>query len=230
MTLVVLACSSRDAVELSTKHNTQEKLLFYKIEESKGKATADLYNNIGGLYLELKKQSYAMLYFEKGLALSPLNAHLLANREKALALCDANVIANNSNFYNRKILFIKVQERINILLTAILLGSFIVYFGFIKSKYQMIIQKRCKTTALLSVVLLLLIYGIHKVSKFQSYAILKNKATIYSGPSSQSKLIHQWNEGYQVKIVNTYNKWVKIEAFNQQSGWVFKKDLLNLPD
>lgn len=230
LVLLVTACSWREANTLPTKHSTQKALLFYKNEEAKGNGTTELYNNIGRLYLALKKPSYAMLYFEKGLALSPLNTQLLTNREKALALCDASVMANNSNFYERKYFFIKVLERINILLTAILLGSFMVYFGFAKSRYRMIIRKRCKTTALSSVVLLLLVYGIYQKSQFQSYAILKSKTAIHNGPSTKAHIIQRWSEGCQVKIVKTYKNWAKIETFNQQSGWVFKEDLLNLPE
>ena len=215
-----------EMVKSKMTNTEQERLLFYKNEEKKGKVTTNLYANIGELYYDLKKPSLAIFYFEKGLALSPLNPRLLAERKKALDLCDAKVVANNSNFYEHDILFIKIIERLNIALTAILLGSWTCYFLARRYRNKTVIQKRCKTTALFSILILLLVYCINRKEQLQTYGLLRHKTLIHSGPSLQAKVINHWDEGYQIKIVNNYGVWVKVEAYDQQSGWLQQGDLL----
>ena len=218
------------SVVMSKNTNTlQEKLLIYKNEEEKGNVTTNLYANIGELYYGLKKPSHAILYFEKGLALSPLNLRLLAERKKAVDLCETEVVANNSNFYEQEVLFIKIIEIVNIALTIILIGSWTCYFLVRRKSYKTVVQTRSKATALYSILILLLVYCIYRKEQLQTYGILKHKTLIHSGPSLKAQSINHWGEGYQITIVNVYGEWIKVEAFNDQSGWLRKGDLLYLP-
>ena len=228
--LTAYACSKRDdPTVMLKKHSAQERLSFYKNEEKKGTMTAESYAEMGTLYYGLKKPSLAILYFEKGLALSPLNSRLLVNRKKALNLCNAEVIVNNSNFYEQEILLIKIIENLNIVFTIILMGSLICYFLTYRNKNKAVVQKHCKATALFSILMLLLVYGIHSVNYTHTYGILRHKTSLHNGPSHQAKLTNQWNEGYQIKIVNSYGLWLKVESYNHQSGWLEQSDLLYLP-
>ncbi|WP_309641466.1 SH3 domain-containing protein [Flavobacterium sp.] len=228
--LAAYACSMHDdRTVMSKKHTAQERLTFYKNEEKKGNLTANNYADIGELYYGFKKSSLAILYFEKGLALSPLNSRLLANRKKTLNLCNAEVIVNNSNFYEQEILGIKIIENLNIVFTVILMGSLICYFLTSRNKNKAVVQKHCKATALFSILMLLLVYGIHRVENIQTYGILRHKTSLYNGPSHQAKLTYQWDEGYQIKIVNSYGLWLKVESYNHQSGWLKQGDLHYLP-
>jgi hypothetical protein len=218
-----------DMVKSKKTNTAQERLLIYKNEEKKGNVTTSLYANIGELYYSFKKPSLAILYFEKGLALSPLNLRLLANRKKALDLCDAEVVANNSNFYEQEIVFIKIIESMNIVLTIILIGSWTCYFLARRNSFKTVVQERCKATALFSILILLLVYCIHRKEQLHTYGLLRDKTLIHSGPSLKAKVINHWNEGYQITIVNTYGVWVKVEAYDHQSGWLQQGDLLYPP-
>lgn len=218
-----------DMVRSEKTNAAQKRLLIYKNEEKKGNVTTNLYANIGKLYYNLKNPSLALFYFEKGLVMSPLNLRLLADRKQALDLCEAEVVANNSNFYEQKVLFIKIIERLNIALTIILIGTWVCYFLARRNRYKTVVQKRCEATALLSILILLLVYFIYRKEQLQTYGLLRHKTLIHSGPSLKAKVINYWDEGYQIKIVNAYGEWVKVEAYNDQSGWLQKGDLLYLP-
>ncbi len=223
------ALNKKACVTIPNLETAQQRLLFYNKEALKGKATVNRYADMGELYYGLKKPSLAIFYFEKGLVLSPLHSRLLAGRNKALELCDPSVIANNANFYERKSIITKIIEYSNIVLTVVLLVSSICFFLVKRKQNKVVIQKQCKATALFSIVILLIVYGIYKKEQCQTYGILKRKTSVYNGPNRNAKLTQKWDEGYQIKLVNTYGEWVKVEDYNHQSGWLQQSDLLYLP-
>lgn len=235
VTLVFLAlgCGSKKAqnnslFELSTKNMDAGKyadaLTGYKQLESAGIKTPALYTNMGVLYFKTHQLGKSILSFEKGLLIAPLDTELVYNRDKVLTKLTSAVDANNSSFDSSRETFFRTLDILNIIvfIDIILCGLAFLFFLIKPSEQTKFYNaKTFRTVLAASVVILILISVVVRVYESTKYVIVTTPdATIYLGPSTQSKVISTVNEGYKLEVTNKFAGWFEIRDFQGKTGWV----------
>jgi tetratricopeptide (TPR) repeat protein len=214
-------------VQYLTSGKYQQAIAGFKKLENTGCKTAALYNNIGLCYYNTGNMSMAVLYDEKGLALSPFDEQLNDNLSIVLKKLNRSVLVNNISYNdnNRNTLFI-FQSVIEFLTVALLICSIV----FVLIKYRQVNRYK-KVNSILKIWLhtlgLLLITSCLLLSNYraQKYIVILKNSAMRLGPAKNAKANTVLRQGYKVKETNYYNGWYKVQDNAQTSGWVFEGDL-----
>jgi len=214
------------------KGNYGPALKDYQKIERNGYKAAGLYTNMGDLFFKTNRRGMALLYFEKGIRLSPLDTQLVYNRNKVLAKFDKSITANNSGFDSENALIFNLVEIFSKVAIAALLfsGLLVIVVSFsIKMSSGLIIVKICKILAFASLILITVIWLSFKgYQSKQQAVIVKPTAPVYLGPATFAKVDLYFSEGYMVEIINTYKDWYEIKDYHHRSGWVKSNDLIKI--
>jgi hypothetical protein len=219
--------------ELSTKQMDAGKytdaLTGYKQIESGGNKTPALYTNMGVLYFKTHQLGKSILCFEKGLLIAPLDTELVYNRDKVLTKLTSAVDSNNSSFDSSRESFFRTLDILNIIVIIdIVLCSLVFLFFLIKPSEQTKFYntKTFRTVLAASVGVLILISIVVRIYESTKYVVVTTPdATIYLGPSTQSKVISNVNEGYKMEVTNKFDSWFEIKDFQGKTGWVSAEKL-----
>jgi Bacterial SH3 domain len=201
----------------------------YKQLESAGNKTPALYTNMGVLYFKTHQLGKSILSFEKGLLIAPLDTELVYNRDKVLTKLTSAVDSNNSSFDLSRDTFFRTLDILNIIviIDIILCGLAFLFFLMKPSEQTKFYNtKTFRTVLAASVAVLILISVVVRVYESTKYVVVTTPdATIYLGPSTQSKMIINVNEGYKMEVTNKFGGWYEIKDFQGKTGWVSAEKL-----
>ena len=204
----------------------------YQKLEQMGNHSAGLYTNMGDAYFRVHQFGKSVLYFEKGLLLAPMDINLIHNREKALLRLNDTVRVNNLSIALKKTNFYKLIDGLNITATIILILSglaFIISTVMFISQYTLNIVKISRIIATVSFLAIILLSITLRIYQSKKYAIIiLPKSTVNIGPSSHSKIMHNFNEGYEVELINSYGDWFEVKDFQGNTGWVSRDKLVEI--
>ena len=192
--------------------------------------SVELYLNIGNSYYKLDSIASAILYYEKGLKISPGNENLIHN----LKLCN-NLIADKSgvkesilinewiySFLNHDTNYWAYLSIILIFITVVL----IVLFYLFK---LILFKKTCLYIAIITMIFSLTSIYFSYLSKSiledSNYGILfSTSVQLKTKPSEIAETAFVLHEGSKVKIRNSSKLWYEI-YFDKKVAWVKKTDL-----
>ncbi|HTE02135.1 MAG TPA: tetratricopeptide repeat protein [Mucilaginibacter sp.] len=204
---------------------------YHKIEMS-GSKTSGLYNNIGCVYYKAHDYGRAVLYFEKGLKLSPLDTQLVYNRNKVLKQLHKAIAANNLSFGSDESSFFSRVDRLNKISIIIIVVSgllFLVLSFFSAKKPILIVTSICKILAAASAIILVIAGVLFKQHEAKRYAIITTPVSaIRLGPAKLATVDRYFNEGYKVEVINQYKHWYEVKDHADRSGWIYGNDLTEI--
>jgi tetratricopeptide (TPR) repeat protein len=195
----------------------------FELLKNKG-VNAALYCNLGNAYYNSGQPGKAILCYEKGLLLAPLDTELMHNKNTVNGQLALPRFNEDTSFLAKTSSLLRATDDGLIVAVILLIISSLLFAAMCfrilpnpKSGLKTAF-KYCSITALLLFPGLsgLLIWG-----QSPDYAIAINKtAEVKTGPGSMAKNVFILNEGEKVAVENYYDGWYKIKRYNDAEGWV----------
>lgn len=194
-----------------------------------GYSGVSLYYNLGNTYYRIGQVGYAILYYEKALAISPGDEDVLHNLELAKQHLKDKVDTLPPffifNLWEGLLAFFSVTGwTVLVFIFFVLFLTAIVLYFFSKSINQ---QRTAVFSAIgifivLCLTILLLAVKMNKEFNIK-YGIVVNKVVLVkSAPDQSSKDEFQIHEGLKVKVEDKVDDWIKIRLDDGKIGWVNK--------
>ncbi|TDQ09424.1 SH3 domain-containing protein [Pedobacter metabolipauper] len=223
--LSAAAAESRDELEegkiFIQKKQYQQAVVTLEAALQHGLHTPGLYYNLGNACFETRKIGKAILYYERGLIISPFNAMLLNNRD--FVLKQASLKTRSSVAIFDRLDLRKMADRMLFVSLVILLicsGIYLLWsIGVLRSFSQRIL-KIFRYSFRFSILICLVLSIFLWIAQPADYAILMHRSVIRTGPAAQANVAFELKEGERVEILKSYGKWNKIKNRDGQSGWV----------
>ncbi len=210
--------------------NYELALAGYQKLEHNGIQTAGLYTDIGDVYFRTHKWGLAILYFEKGMQIAPLDIQLIHNRDTVLAKLDKTVRINNSSFDSAREYVFELISRLNRIAIALLIinALLLIIFSIWPAAESKLFNRRVIRVLLaVSILTIISLFAFIKIYQAQSYAIIINpKSAVNLGPSTLSKVVDTLQEGLKVEVLNKFDGWIEIKDFQGKVGWVYRDKLI----
>ena len=206
--------------------NYKEAIDGYLKLENAGVKSTGLYTNLGGAYYKTHQLGKAVLYFQKGLVIAPLDSELIYNRYLVTGKLDKSVINNNLAFDSKQEKIYRLYDSLNVIATVIMMVCCILFLTFLilsanPSEFKIRgVPRYAFTISILLVVVLMILVKVYQTS---SYGVVIQSDTVENlGPSSTSKVVDNLFEGYEAEIINKYGNYFEIRDYQGKTGWVSK--------
>jgi hypothetical protein len=194
-----------------------------------GVQDAGLYCNLGNGYYKTGKTGLAVLNYEKGLQISPLdgdiiNNEALVNRQAGLPTFSSHLPGVNDNTVMTIIYKIINIAGLLFFISGLLylLSSFT--FSNNYNTFNRLVYRLCLFTSLpiLATCGIIMYYY-----NSQRYGVIMTDTFTKTGPGTAAKKVYPLKEGEKVKILNQFENWYKVENYDSTTGWV-SYDVLTL--
>lgn len=204
--------------------------IYYKKLYNKGILSKELFLNLGNSYFKLDSLPNAILFYEKGLKISPGDIDLTHN------LQHCNTLLKDKNSIKKSILLNELvysflgkspnywaYSSIVLLLLACIL--FLFYRISNDSSWKRIhFYSSIIVLVLFAFTLLLSAISKSKINE-SKYGVIFNPTTkVLVEPSNNAATTYQLHEGSKVKITAENENWYEI-SFNEKKGWIVKQHL-----
>jgi tetratricopeptide (TPR) repeat protein len=203
---------------------------YYNKLYNQGTISKELFLNLGNSYFKLDSLPNAILFFEKGLKISPGDIDLTHN------LQHCNTLLKDKNSIKKSILlnelvysFLGKSPNYWAYSSIVLLLLACILFLF----YRISTNSSWKRINFYSSIIVLIIFGfsliLSAISKSKikesKYGIIFNPTTkVLVEPSNSAATTYQLHEGSKVKVTAENKNWYEI-SFNEKKGWIIKKHL-----
>ena len=188
-----------------------------------GVERAELYCNRGNAFYRAGQVGWAVYYYEKGLALAPLDPQLLANRQAALAKAASQGAVVNAPPAPSQLAMLSVADGVALVAVLGVLGSSLLFLGGAFSRLHLRKERLLASSryALLASGLLLGASGAAVVAYERHGAIIVQAKTVGRvGPSRAARQVFEARAGERVAIQNHYQGWVKVQTPSGEEGWL----------
>ncbi len=210
-------------------------LSFYQLLEEKGLSDPALFYNMGNSYAQEKSYGYAILYYEKALAIDPdlsdatINLNLIKrkNIDRVLDLSGKVETVGIHAIY-------PFLRRLNTtLLISFFLLLWIIFWGILIGKKFRIqhFKRNIYTFSLFLLALLILFNSILLTGHYYASKMIRlgvavtPEVAILEGPDQQYHTRFTIHEGLKVNITDERDQWYEITLPNGNVGWASKSDL-----
>jgi tetratricopeptide (TPR) repeat protein len=207
--------------QLLLNGNYSQAIISFELLYKHGLKTSSLYCDLGNAYYKTGNIGKAVLYYEKGLLLSPLDPQLINNRN--LINTRLNIPADNSFFSKDNIFLIKTINAIVWACTISLLIASLLYSTLVFkliTRFKKAISKFSKWLMAVTIPLLLLSLSIMIYLQHITNGIIIEKLTARNAPGSLAIKTFELKEGEKTVVVNYFEGWYKVKRYNGQQGWV----------
>ncbi|MGI4863799.1 MAG: tetratricopeptide repeat protein [Janthinobacterium lividum] len=203
----------------------------YQQLERRGVQQPALFCNLGNAFYQSGRLGWAVYYYEKALALAPLDAQLIANSRVAQARTRPPAAGWWPAPTTMRAL--KVADAGAVLAVVSLFISSILYLIGVVANGGVLPAGRLAACRLLllAAALLLVAAGGALLPRQQPAAIITlPKAQLHSGPSSLARKVAEAAEGEKVAVQASYRGWLKIQTTSGEQGWVATASAARLPE
>ena len=230
--------AAREAADIYNKANQfyasndfQSALSNYLVLIERGVKNPHLYYNIGNTYFKLGEIGYAILYYEKTLAIKPFDRETRENleyvkrslKERVLPLYSESFFKILRVIYSylnlRNIAFIELFV-FTVLIALCYLYLFSPYKRYILKKYF---------------VLCVVVFVVFSAASFfyQSNEkkhpkgiVVEKEIEVMTAPIAESDVLFVLHEGTSTKLLETREKWLLISLADGREGWVYTQGIV----
>ncbi|MET4075085.1 tetratricopeptide repeat protein [Hymenobacter sp. UYCo722] len=200
--------------------NYRKALAIYQQLDQQGIERAELYCNMGNVYLKTGRLGLARYYYEHGLRLAPWDSQILANRRLVLQRLDINTtpptIAEIPRFQ-----FI-INKATEVSVSGLLLGAVVVlisvYAG--NKRYSRQLSIVASTLLISGAGLVIILLFLRLWSGQDAAIVVAHGSAVRMGPSEAARQIAQIKEGQKVLVVKQYRGWIKVSTTTSRQGWI----------
>lgn len=203
----------------------------YRRLAQRGVGRAELYCNTGNAYYQAGQVGWAVFYYEKGLALAPLDAQLLANRRAALAKAGVRAAATSAPALLRRRLVLQVADWLAVVAVLGLVGSSMLFLSNAVAgphPQQEKLWAWCRYGLLTSGLLVVAASGLALPYEQSGAIIVQAKTAGRAGPSGAARQVFEAKAGEKVTVKNRYQQWVKVQLPSGEEGWVAAASVASL--
>ncbi|HEB33394.1 MAG TPA: tetratricopeptide repeat protein [Spirochaetes bacterium] len=227
-----------EAVDIYNKANQhyasndfQSALSNYLVVIERGVKNPQLYYNLGNTYFKLGEPGYAILYYEKALALRSFDRETRENLEYAKRSLKERVLPlYNENFFKilreiysylnlRNIAFIEL-----FVFTVLIALSYLYLF----SPYKRHILK--KYFVLCAVVFIIFstasFFYQSNEKKHPKGIVVEKEIEVMTAPIAESGVLFVLHEGTATKLLETREEWLLISLTDGREGWVYTQGIV----
>ncbi len=195
-----------------------------------GNHSVALYNNLGSAHYEKGDYAHAVLYFEKGLKLSPFNKSILHNLNLTREQLDNDIVPIPEFFLARlwKYFFSLLSSNVWLMLSLLTLCMCVYAFGI---WLLHAVRSRKKKGFIAGSCLLVLGIVMFFLSKSQASfqhqsrtgIVLASAIPLKSAPEEANEPIMILEPGVKLYIIDEIGEYEKVKLENGQIGWVSKE-------
>lgn len=207
----------------------EEAIQQYERIIASGNHSVALYNNIGSTYYEKGDFPHAVLYFEKGLKLSPFNKSVIHNLSLAKEQLDNDIVEIPEFFLSRvwKYLYTRLSSNTWFILSLItMFGSVYAFSIWLLHSVRTRKKKGFMAGGVLLVLGVLMFFLSSSQAKFQyknqTAIVLKSSIPLKSAPEEANEAIQVLEPGVKLFILDRIGDYDKVRLENGQEGWVLK--------
>jgi SH3-like domain-containing protein len=80
-----------------------------------------------------------------------------------------------------------------------------------------------------AIVIFLVIFLIPYLSFSEMLSVKGDKVNLRSGPGRNYNVKWEYGNGFPLRVIKKKGKWVKVKDFEDDTGWIYKKLLINRP-
>ena len=195
-----------------------------------GYFSKELYLNLGNSYFKMDSLAHAILFYEKGLKVSPGNESLIHN----LKIC--NKLIKDKSSVNESVhisdwIVVFLGKSTNYWANSsiwLMFMSFILLSLFLFSKSALLKKATFYTSIVafcFSIVTFYFSWFSNTKLKDSNYCILFTPYTwVKAEPSENAESNFKLHEGSKMKIIDENEKWLEI-SFDDKIGWIEKKEV-----
>jgi len=191
----------------------------------RGIKNPSLYYNLANTYFKIGKKGYAILYYEKALALKPMDRDIRENLEYVQRSLENRVMPRGEEGISRakEIFFRYIRPKTLAFVELFLFTLFIgLCYLFVFSPHRRSILKRYLiTSGILFIVFLIsaLLYNSYRV-KYPHIVVIDKQVEVLSAPIPESEPVFLIHEGNDAKLLERRGEWVRIILADGREGWV----------
>ncbi len=191
-----------------------------------GKASGNIYYNLGNAYFKDGKLGRAILSYRRALNLLPRDSDLRYNYQYALSKASISQSVNEGfleKILEKHIEFYSLDEMMVVItlvfVAMIFLSLFAVYKRWDKTRNFQIF-------AVLGIIFLIYVMGaVIKIDQEKNCAIMTTSGSAFYEPTEKATAYFSLLEGDEVKLLSKEAGWYKIKGPDGKLGWVSSKFL-----
>jgi len=230
--------TAREAADIYNKANQfyasndfQPALSNYLVLIERGVKNPHLYYNIGNTYFKLGEIGYAILYYEKTLAIKPFDRETRENleyvkrslKERVLPLYSESFFKILRVIYSylklRNIAFIELFV-FTVLIALCYLYLFNPYKRYILKKYFVL----CVVVFIVFSAASFFYQSNEK--KHPKGIVVEKEIEVMTAPIAESDVLFVLHEGTSTKLLETREKWLLISLADGREGWVYTQGIV----
>ncbi|RZL01180.1 MAG: tetratricopeptide repeat protein, partial [Hymenobacter sp.] len=195
----------------------------YQQLERQGVRQPALFCNLGNAFYQSGRVGWAVYYYEKALALAPLDEQLLANRRAAQSQLPAPAAAPTPwPLPTTPRIWQTADNAAAIAAFSIFISSILYLVATVAKGRATAPRVLASSRVLLLVGALLLAAAGGLLWPLQQRAaiITRPRALLRSGPSSRARQIAEVSEGEKVSVQAYYGGWLKVQTASGAKGWI----------
>ena len=219
-----------EANKIYQENNYEQANTIYKSILNEGYFSNELYLNLGNSYFKMDSIPQAILYYEKGLKISPADEDLTHNlRQCNLLIKDKNPIKKSILISELIYSFLGKSPNYWATSSLLLMGVLCLMLLFYKISPELKWQKINFYSAIVVSLLFLFSVGLAWLSKNRiedtNYGVMFSPSTkILVEPSENAAAAYLLHEGSKAKIIAENSEWYEI-SFDKKVGWIKKYHL-----
>jgi len=94
-------------------------------------------------------------------------------------------------------------------------------------KYSGIMKKR--TAIVVCLLLFLFLFSTPYAALAEMLSVKGDKVNLRIGPGKQYRVKWEYGDGFPLQVIKKKGKWIKVKDFEGDSGWIYRKLLVNTP-
>ena len=215
---------------LYQENNYEQANIVYKSIVDEGYFSSELFLNLGNSYFKLDSIPQAILYYEKGLKISPADIDLTHNLKQCnLLIKDKNPIKKSILISELIYSFLGKSPNYWAYSSLFLMTALCILILFYKISPELKWKKINFYSSIVVIILFIFSIGLAWLSKNRiedtNYGIMFSPSTkIMVEPSENASAAYLLHEGSKARIIDENTQWYEI-SFDKKVGWIKKQHL-----
>jgi tetratricopeptide (TPR) repeat protein len=205
-------------------------LRLYRELVERGVENAALYYNLGNAYFKTGNTGYAVLYYEKSLALAPFDRDARANLVNARSTLKERVRPlYNEQLYAFFRAFSSLMKpgavayiEIFFFLLAVGVANLAIFMPYARARLKRSLYA-CLALFALSALSLLWYAGYEK--NHPRSIVVKKQVQVLSAPIAESETLFTLYEGTEMRVREARGEWTRVSVADGREGWILAQNL-----
>lgn len=221
------------ATQNYAEQNYEEAVKNYQGILDQGKASVEVYFNLGNAYYKLDKLGPSIFYYNKALQLNPNDSdvqnNLLFAQEKTVDVIEESPKTGLANFIDSLISIFSFDTWAvwAIIFAFGLLVFGVLYYFAVKAGWKRLFFSLAVIAVVAGALSIVFAYQQQVIQQSKKYAIIyESEVEVHTEPNHNSPEAFRLHEGTKVKILDTFNGYAQIKLIDDSRGWV-KQEAIN---